>query len=306
MNVLDAHLEEYLRARRAMGFKLVFHGQVLPQFLAYLHAAGAQTVTSGHAIAWARLPEGAKPIHWAHRLSAVRGFARYLKTIDPATEVPPRDVFGARYQRRAPHIWTPDQVRALLDAAHRLPCPYRAATYQTLFGLLAVTGLRISEALALSDHDTDLQAGVLTVRWAKNAASRIVPLHPSATDALRAYRRTRSKRLARRGDGPFFTNSTGTILTYGTVWYAFVKATTAAGLRTTTVHPTIHDLRHSFAVHTLTGWQQSGADVGAQMTRLSTYLGHLNPAGTYWYLTAVPELMEPTAARLHARFGARP
>jgi hypothetical protein len=163
---------------------------------------------------------------------------------------------------------------------------------------LAATGMRISEVLGLSCGDVDLEAGVLNVRWAKNSRSRIVPLHPSTTNALRIYQSARRKRFGRSTSGPFFVRGTGTALNYRMVLNAFVKATTTIGLRTQTVHPRIHDLRHSFAVHTLIGWQRSGMDVGAQMTRLSTYLGHADPAGTYWYLSAVPELMAPSAARL--------
>jgi integrase/recombinase XerD len=306
VNALDQHLAGYLRARRAMGFKLVFHGEVLPQFAAYLDRAGAATVTSEHAIAWACLPQGVAPTRWAQRLSAVRGFSRYLKAFDPATEIPPRDVFVAHQQRRVPHIWTPGQVRALLEEAHRLPSAHRALTHETVFGLLAATGMRISEVLGLSCQDVDLQAGVLSVRWAKNSRSRIVPLHPSTTSALRTYQRARQKRFGRSTGGPFFASDTGAVLNYRMVRHAFVKVTTTIGMRTETVHPRIHDLRHSFAVHTLIGWQRSGVDVGAQMARLSTYLGHADPAGTYWYLSAVPELMAPSAARLHAQFGAKP
>ena len=182
VNHLDRHLANYLRLRRALGFRLAFPGHVLPGLVAYLGAAGASTVTTEHAVAWARLPAGVQPIAWAHRLGAARGFARYLHTIDPATEVPPRDVFAAHQQRPVPHIWSYAEVRALLHAAGELHPSRRAATYTTLFGLLAVSGLRIGEAIALPINDVDLRDGVVTITHAKSGRSRLVPLHPSAIE----------------------------------------------------------------------------------------------------------------------------
>lgn len=305
VNHLDRHLANYLRLRRALGFRLAFPGHVLPGLVAYLGAAGASTVTTEHAVAWARLPAGVQPIAWAHRLGAARGFARYLHTIDPATEVPPRDVFAARQQRPVPHIWSHAEVRALLHAAGELHPSRRAATYTTLFGLLAVSGLRIGEAIALPINDVDLRDGVVTITHAKSGRSRLVPLHPSAIEALQGYREERRRWRPEPRSATLFVSSVGTALHPSCVRSTFLGLTTASGLRTPAQQPRIHDLRHSFAVHTLIGWQRSGVDVGAQMAKLSTYLGHVNPASTYWYLSAVPELMELAAAKLDAGFGAR-
>ncbi len=303
MNVLSGHVEDYLRLRRALGFKLAREGQLLPQLVAYLEAAGAATLTSELAIAWARLPTGVQPIKWAQRLSAARAFAAYMQTIDPATEVPPRDVFGACQRRPTPYLWSQDEVCRLLEATRALRPPLRAATHEALFGLLAVSGMRVGEAIALARDDVDLAAGVITIQEAKFGRSRLVPLHPTATDALRCYAARRDRLCPRPRSTTFFLTTIGTALGYHGVRKAFVQITTAIGLRSATVRPRIHDLRHSFAVHTLIDWQRSGTEVARRIAALSDYLGHVSPAGTYWYLSASPELMELAADRLHARFG---
>lgn len=303
MSELARHLVDYLTLRRALGFTLEQEGRELPQLVAYLEAAGSATLTAELAIAWARLPQQVQPIRWAHRLGSARVFARYLATIDPATEVPPRDVFGARVVRPAPYLWSEAEVRLLLEAARALRPPLRAATHEALFGLLAVSGMRLGEAIGLERDAVDLDAGVLTIREAKFHRSRLVPLHPSAAAALRAYAARRDQLCPRPRARTFLVSSVGTALLAREVQHTFNQITVALGLRTTTVHPRLHDLRHSFAIQTLIDWQRSGADFGARMAALSTYLGHVNPAGTYWYLSAAPELMELAAACLDRRFG---
>lgn len=304
MTDFDSYVRDYLRARRALGFKLVFPGQVLPQFAAYLDAAGASTLTVGLAIDWAGLRQGVQPISLAHRLGAVRGFARYLHTIDPATEVPPCGIWPSTAPRPTPYLWSDTDIRALLDATRQLRPPLRAVTHETLFGLLAASGMRVGEALGLHRDDVDLVDGVITIREAKFGRSRLVPLHPSTTDALRAYATRREQLSPKATAATFFVTSAGTALRYGGVKDTFNRLTTTLGLRTATVRPRMHDLRHSFAVRTLIGWHRSGIPVEARMPVLSNYLGHVNPAGTYWYLSAAPELMELAAARLDGRFGA--
>jgi integrase len=303
MNGLHEHVDDYLRLRRALGFKLEHDGQVLPQLAAYLEAAGATTVTSDLAICWARLPIGVQPIQWAHRLTAARGFAAYMKTIDPTTEVPPRDVFGARQRRPTPYLWSHDEIGRLLHAARELHPPLRAAGYEALFGLLAVSGMRVGEALALARDDVDLTAGLITISEGKFGRSRLVPLHQSATNHLRNYAARRDQLCPKPRSRAFFLSSIGTALGYSNVRDTFVKLTTAIGLRTATVRPRIHDLRHGFAVETLLRWQRSGIEVAERMPTLSDYLGHVNPAGTFWYLSATPELMQLAADRLDGRFG---
>jgi integrase/recombinase XerD len=303
MTDLARHVEDYLRLRRALGFKLRFEGEVLPQLVAYLTDAGSCTVTAELAIAWAGLPQGCKPISLAHRLGAVRGFAKYLQAIDPATQVPPSGIWPTRSPRPAPYLWSPADIGRLLAAARQLQPPLRAATHETLLGLLAVSGMRVSEALGLGRDDVDLDDGVLLIRDAKFDRERLVPLHPSTTDKLRSYGDCRDRSVPAPASGAFFVTATGAAMTYARVHHTFVDLTTDLGLRTTTVTPRIHDLRHSFTVRTLIDWHRSGADIDGRMAVLSTYLGHVHPAGTYWYLTAAPELMELAAARLDAHLG---
>jgi integrase len=305
MSDLSRHVENYLRLRRALGFKLERAGWLLPQLVAYLEAAGAATVRTDLAIAWARLPEHARPNHWAQRLAIARGFARYLQTIDSATEVPPSGVFPARRHRPAPYLWSERDVCRLLEAARTLRPPLRAATHEALFGLLAASGMRLGEAIGLERDDVDLDAGIITIRHAKFDRSRLVPLHPTATEALFRYATERDSLCARPRSRAFFVSGVGTALNRSGVDKTLRRLTTAIGIRTATVRPRAHDLRHSFAVATLIRWQRAGMNLDEHVAVLSTYLGHISPADTYWYLSAAPELMGLAAERLQARFGGR-
>jgi integrase len=304
---LGEHVDDYLRLRRALGFKLERDGQILPALVAYLEAAGATTVTRELAISWARLPASAHPRHWAARLAIARGFAAYLQTIDPATEIPPAGVFAVRYQRPTPYLWSQRAVCRLLEAARGLRPPLKAASYEALFGLLAVTGMRVGEAIALELDDVDLDNGVITIREhvAKLERARLVPLHPTTVEALDRYARTRPGLCPKPRSTAFFLSGTGAGIDRSEVSKTLRKITVALGLRTETVHPRAHDLRHSFALNTLIGWQRSGVQIDERIAVLSTYLGHVSPAETYWYLTATPELMGLAAERLEFRFGGR-
>ncbi len=308
MSTLDEHAQQYLRARRALGVKLERHGRLLPELVAYLEGAGASTITRELAISWARLPARAHPQHWAARLSIARGFAAYLQTIDPATEVPPAGVFAVRYQRPTPYLWSDEDISRLLEATRALRPPLKAASYETLFGLLAVTGMRLGEAIALERDAVDLDNGVITIReqTVKLERARVVPLHRSTADALERYAATRGRLCPAPRSSTFFLSHTGGGLTRQAVAKTLRTLTTALGLRTETVHPTSHHLRHSFAVRTLIGWQRSGVQIDEQIAVLSTYLGHVSPAETYWYLTATPELMRSAAGRLARHLGEQP
>ena len=303
MSEFHRHVEDYLTLRRSLGYKLRAHGDVLPQFADYLETADAATLTTEHAVSFAQLPKGVQPIHWAQRLTMVRGFARYLATIDVTTEVPPHDVFGARYQRPTPYLWEEAEVLGLMEAAGQLQPTLRAITYETLFGFLWTTGLRIGEAIGLEGSDVDLSAGVLTIRQAKGGRSRIVPLEQSATDALGSYASRRHRLCPEPRSPAFFVSTVGTTLLPQLVGSTFDQIATAIGLRTENKRPRIHDLRHAFAVRVLVSWYRSGVDAAGRMALLSTYLGHVNPVDTYWYLSVSPELIELMAARLEGRPG---
>lgn len=304
MSTMSGHVEDYLRLRRALGFKLERAGHLLPELVGYLEAAGSATLTTELAISWARLPANARPNHWAARLSVARGFARYLQTIDPLTEVPPAAVFPARRHRPAPCLWSQQDIHRLLDGARALRPRLRAATHEALFGLLAVSGMRIGEAVGLDRDDIAFAAGVITIRHAKFDRSRLVPLHATTTAALRTYATERDRLCPARASTAFFVSGSGTRLGRGDVARTLRRITTAMGLRTDTVRPTAHQLRHSFAVGTLIDWHRSGVHVDEHIATLSTYLGHVSPADTYWYLSASPELMGLAADRLDTRFGA--
>jgi integrase len=298
MSTLSRHVEDYLRLRRALGYKLERAGHLLPKLVAYLEAAGSPTLTSELAISWARLPAQARPNHWAARLAVARGFARYLNTIEPATGVPPTGVFPSRRHRPAPYLFSEQDIAGLLDGARTLRSPLRAATYETLFGLLAVSGMRVGEAAGLDRGDVDFQTGVITIREAKFDRTRLVPLHGTTTAALHAYVTERDRLCPAPRSVAFFLSSAGTRLNRSDVAKTMRRITTDMGLRNATLRPTAHQLRHSFAVRTLIEWQRSGESVDEHIATLSTYLGHIAPADTYWYLSASPELMAMAAERL--------
>jgi integrase len=303
MSSLQEHADDYLRVRRALGFKLKQDGRQLAQFIAYVEAAGATTITTELAIGWARLPVDVDPNQWAKRLRVVRAFAGYLQTIDPATEIPPPSVFPARRRRATPYLFSEPDICRLLAEARRLSHPLRAASYEALFGLLAVSGMRVGEAITLQRDDVDLDAGLITVWHAKHDRARLVPLHPTATEVLRRYASERDRLCSRPRSRAFFLSSVGTTVSPSGLGSAFREITTRIGVRTETVHPRVHDLRHRFAVQTLIDWQRSGVKIDEHIATLSTYLGHVSPADTYWYLSASPELMAPAAERLEDRFG---
>ncbi len=306
MKDLRAELDNYLAIRRALGFKLERAELLLRDFIAYLDANGIDTITTDAAFAWASMPAKASTGWWGHRLSVVRAFARHLHAIDPAHEVPPPGLVPAKTHRATPYLYSEADIAALMAAARQLPSPLRAATFETLVGLLAVTGLRIGEALRLDRDDVDLVRGVLRIRKTKFDKTRQVPLHPSTVKALADYARRRDRLCRRPRDASFFISTAGTRLLYCNAHLAWLDLVRRSGLqpRSANCRPRPHDLRHSFAVRTLLGWYRGGADVAALMPLLSTYLGHVHPANTYWYLSAAPELLTLVAARLDAE-GAR-
>jgi integrase len=300
MSVLAGAVEDYLSTRRALGFKLEREGRLLAEFVTSLAEAGHTTVTLEAALTWAMRPAGADHSWWGSRLSVVRGFARWWSAFDPATEVPPADLLPARSRRAEPYPYTDADVFALMAAARRIPHPLRAATYETLIGLLAVSGMRVGEAIALDQVDLDRDEGLVVVRSGKFGKSREVVLHASTLDALAAYATVRDRHLPTVRTRALFVSTTGTRLIYKNVHVTFHRLVAEAGLtaRSARCRPRIHDLRHRFAVTTLLRWYRSGADVEACLPKLSAYLGHLDPSDTYWYLQAAPELLALAADRL--------
>ncbi len=301
MSGLRDALGDYLSLRRSLGFKLERSGRLLADFVSFAERADAPAVTTELALAWATAPADADPAWWRARLAATRPFARYLAAFIPGTEVPPAGLLPGPVSRRAvPYLYSPAGIGALITAAAAIRTPLRAATYQTLIGLLAVTGMRAGEAIRLDRPDVDLRAGLLTIRESKFGKSRQLPLHATTAAALAGYATLRGQRHPRPATAAFFLSLTGTRLIYKNVHFTYHRLTQAAGLspRSPQCRPRIHDLRHSFAVTTLLRWYQDGGDVAARLPLLSAWLGHADPASTYWYLTGTPELLALAASRL--------
>jgi len=305
VNPLRQHLADYLILRRAMGFDLDRAEKLIGQFLSYFEERGGDTITIEGALAWATLPATAERWWWALRLSAIRPFAAYLRSLDGVTEVPPAGMIPGGSHRATPYLYSPDQVQDLIRAAANRALRVNAATYPVLIGLLAVTGMRIGEAIALDTGDFDAAEGILTVRRGKFGKSRLLPLHPTATAAIGGYLATRSRLHPAPCSPALFISSAGTRMSYNRTHGTFrqIAAQAAVTARSAACRPRIHDLRHTFAVQTLLDGYRSGADVQALLPRLSTYLGHADPKHTYWYLSAAPELLALAGDRLEAYLG---
>ncbi len=302
MSTLRVALEEYLGVRRALGYKLRIAGGLLDRFVEFADEQGATVITTELAMRWATLPEQVQPAQWANRLGMVRGFARYRQAADPRTQVPLPELLPTRYRRPAPHIYSDDELNRLIHAASNLSSVtgLRPRTYATLFGLFAVTGMRTNEPLQLDDENVDLKNGVLTIHGAKFGKSRYVPLHTSTNRALRHYATQRDRLCLHRQSPSFFVSEPGVRITEWSLRWTFVKLSQEIGLREPgdSRGPRLLDFRHRFAVNTLIQWYRNGVDVERHLPELSTYLGHAHITDTYWYLTAVPELMHLASRRL--------
>jgi integrase len=309
MSRLDPALADYLALRRSLGFRLVRAGKLLAQFTAYLDAQGADAITLEAALAWATLPPNGGSRWHAMRLTVVRGFAAHLHALDPAHELIPPDLLPDPGGRTTPYLYTDAEVAALMRAtAETAGTPFGAATYATLVGLLAVSGLRVGEAIRLDRGDLDPVEGTLTIRMSKFGKSRLVPLHPTTVAALRRYLARDDRPRPRIPTAALFSSSAGTRLRYCVVNRTFLKLVRTAGLRhrSAACRPRLHDLRHTFAVRTVLDAYRADLDVGARLPILSTYLGHVSPAATYWYLSAAPELLAAAGDRLERYLGDRP
>jgi integrase len=280
MSIFASHLEDYLCLRRGLGHQLETPARLLPRFVAYLDTIGESTITVENALAWVTEPEaGPASFVWVHRMGAVRGFARYMSGIDASNQIPPLGLVSARRVWRPPFIYSEADVVALINEIPRVvPTPFRAATFATIIGLLAATGMRVGEVIALTRADVDWDEGVLTVRNTKFDKSREVALHPSTVTAMADYARLRDRSVPKVTSPRFFLSSKGTPVIYVSLREKFRQVVVATGVGANAAHPPrMHDFRHGFAVNTLIRWHREGQDVGRLLPRLSTYLGHLSP-----------------------------
>ena len=307
MTDLRSALERYLSMRKGLGYKYAQQTRRLSAFVSFVEKRRATTITTKLAMEWATLPPD-RHASWALRLTDVRGFARHVANLDPKTEVPPVGLLPG-LQRAKPYVYSDAEVEALLAAALTLPpeAGLRRWTYHHLFGLLSVTGMRVSEAMALERDDADLEAGVLTVRLTKFGKSRLLPLHPTTCAALRSYAKRRDAHLGSRCGPHFFVEEGGGRLLHHHVHRIFWRLSREIGLRgpDDRTGPRVHDLRHRFAIRTLLDWYREGKDIEQCLPVLSTYLGHACVRDTYWYLSACPELMQEAARRLERRWEAK-
>ncbi len=307
---LRQELDRYLAVRRSLGYDLGTAARILRRFIDFAEDQGAIHVSTGLFLRWQEAYGRANPQTWAARFGVVRLFAQWLHGLDPAHEALPRGLVPCRARRPRPYIYSTDEVASIVAAAAELPSAYglRGLTYATLFGLIAATGLRVSEALALDTGDVDLDTGVLTIRQGKLGKARLVPLDASVTQRLQAYLGERD-RLLGSAPQPLFVGEQGEGDSPRRVGdcsarYNFALVCQQLGLRTPQRYgrhgrgPRIHDLRHSFAARTMIGWYRTGQDAAAEMHKLTTYLGHTKPENTYWYIEAVPELLELASGRL--------
>ena len=237
----------------------------------------------------------------------VRGFARHLQALDPATEVPPAGLLACRNRRAVPYLYCDAEVAALMAATASLRPALHAATHKTLIGLLSATGMRLGEVIRLDRADLDAAGGLLTIRDSKFAKSRQIPLHPSTLAALAEYGQLRDQHCPCPSTRALLVPTAGTRLISQAIHYVFARLVRQAGLqpRSPECRPRLHDFRHCLAVNTLLAWYRQGLDVQARLPVLSTMLGHSTPANTYWYLSAVPELLALAAERRQTGLGAR-
>jgi integrase len=296
---IRTRVEDYLAMRRSLGYTLRGDGRMLLAFADRLDQSGQTAVTVSAALAWAIEPTYATPAQWSRRLAVVRVFTRHLHALDPSCEIPPADLLPGTSHRPTPYIYTAEDIAALVHAAGTIAAPMPAATCQAVISLIAASGLRVGETLALDRDDVDLDAAVLTV-VGKNQHTRLVPLHPTTVEMLARYSARRDRLCPAATSASFFLTTTGNRPLQRGLQETFAKLVALAEIQAPPGRrrPRIHDLRHTFAVNTLIGWYRSSVDVAAHIPILSTFLGHAAPEATYWYLQATPELLGLAAERL--------
>lgn len=295
--------------RRALGFKLKKHDIALRGFINFLDAGHHTRITTDLALRWAKYPSNRNPAWWCERLSMVRKFAQYLNNTGVHTDIPPPGILAQYYHRPQPHIYTKSEVAALLEGMRQhLPrTDLRHYTYTTLLGLLATTGLRIGEALKLNRDDIGLDTSELRIQDTKSKDARLIPLHPTTVAALKGYAQQRDRMQSHPKSQSFFLNLFGERLSIWMVNTTFIRVSKRIGLRSRTAKrgPRIHDLRHTFAVNALIAAYKSGRPIDRQVYAISIYLGHKSPSSTYWYFSAVSELMALACERLGTFLGRR-
>jgi integrase len=307
MNLLERALEDYISIRRALGSQLRQPASLLRKFVTFLRTEGESHITTTLALRWATQPTGVEPFRWASRLGMVRRFAIWHSAIDPRTEIPSADLLPFHRRRKPPHIYSDEEIGRILRRTRQLPSSkrLRARTFTTLFGLLVASGLRINEALSLDRSDVGLDHGILHIRRTKFRKSRYVPLHPTTVAALKKYAEVRDRLFPAPSTPAFFISERGRRIPEKTAQYNFAKVSQQIGLRVSAQYhgrgPRLHDLRHRFATRTLIRWYRAGLDVERELPKLSAYLGHVHVNDTYWYLEAVPELLQLATERLVPR-----
>jgi integrase/recombinase XerD len=314
MSQLQEAVKEYLQLRRSLGFQLRVPGRLLHSFAAFAERENATHLTADLALRWAQQPADARPTTWAVRLQTVRRFAVWLSASDRQTEVPPAGLLPYRYERKRPYVYSDAEIASLVSTAGQLPSPagLKGRTFATIFGLLAVTGMRISEVLALDREDVDLEEGILRIRRSKFGKSRLVAVHESTRQILADYARERDRVVPRPAGAAFFLSEGGNRVTEWASRYNFAKVSRQVGLRSATKDcrhghgPRLHDMRHRFAACTLLNWYRAGIDVEREIPKLATYLGHVHVNETYWYIEAVPELLELATRRLESQKETKP
>ena len=301
MRGLSTHLDRYLKLRRQLGYKLVVPGRLLRSFVRFASEEGASFITTKLALRWAA-QAGLKPVQQGSRLGMVRRFAEYVSAHDVGTEVPAQKLLPYQFHRRPPYLYRDEEVAQMINAARRIASDneFKGTTQATVLALLAVTGMRVGEALALDRGDVDLKQNLLTVRRGKGNKSRLVPLHSSTAEALQQYGRLRDELFPRPLSPSFFVWDKGRRLLHCTTHRWFLLVACQLGIRKPGDNdgPRIHDLRHYFAIRTLLNWYRSKADVEAHLPQLATYLGHVHVRDSYWYLSATPELLKLATLRL--------
>ena len=300
-------LTDYINVRRSLGFQLRKPASLLRSFVEFLHAAGSSYITTNLALRWATQPTQAEPAQWAARLGMVRRFAIWYSAIEPRTEIPPASLLPYHRRRKPPHIYTDEEIARILRRTRQLPSSrgLRARTFTTLFGLLAAAGIRVKEVASLDRRDVDLKLGILHIRRTKFRKSRYVPVHATTVTALKQYAEIRDRLFPAPSTPAFFISERGRRISVHAAHYNFAKVSQQVGLRMPAKYhgrgPRLHDLRHRFATRTLIQWYRAGLDVERELPKLSTYLGHVHVNDTYWYLEAVPELLQLATERLIPR-----